>query len=35
MTVRLGSETDSFEDVVPVEILASAGNGGGVWPDRR
>ena len=23
MTVRLGSETDSFEDVVPVEILAS------------
>ena len=23
MTVRIGNETDSFEDVIPVEVLAS------------
>ena len=36
MTVKLGDETDAFEDVIPVELLVSAGDGRRVWRgDRR
>ena len=34
MTVKLGDETDAFEDVIPVEVLGVAGDGRGVSAKR-